>query len=155
MSCHSATIYISIFPFTALQLMEFIITAPLTAIRVPDDYSEENSLSLITSILRLTSKGERLGRKRFPGIYRQRARQNAFKQANKPKSLKWWAFQRGSNLVQANPAGRLKEVHFVWGIEPRQDINPAEKVLGKLWAKDKSPSPETCKIGELLWCVYR
>lgn len=144
MSCHSATIYISIFPFTALQLMEFIITAPLTAIRVPDDYSEENSLSLITSILRLASKGEWLGRcrdraKRFPGIYRQRARQNAFKQANKPKSLKWRAFQRGSNLVQANPAGRLKEVHFMWGIEARQDINPAEKVLGKLWAKLQVP----------------
>lgn len=118
MSCHSATIDISIFPFNALQLMEFIITAPLTAIRVPDDYSEENSLSLITYILRLASKGEWLGRcrdraKRFPGIYRQRARQNAFKQANKLKSLKWRAFQRGSNLVQANPAGRLKEVHFV------------------------------------------
>lgn len=137
MICHSATIYISIFPFTALKLMEFIITAPLTAIRAPDDYSEENSLSLITSILRLASKGEWLGRcrDRFPGIYRQRARQNAFKQANKPKSLKWQAFQRGSNLVQANPAGRLKEVHFVWGIEARRDINPAEKVLGKLWAK--------------------
>lgn len=82
-----------------------------------------------------------------------------FKQPNKPKSLKWQAFQRGSNLVRANPAGRLKGVHFGKGrgldAEARQDINPAEKTLGKSLssttsAKDKSPSTETRQVEEPL-----
>lgn len=101
---------------------------------------------------------------RFPGIYHQRGptkeeEKKMFKQPNKPKSLKWQAFQRGSNLVRANPAGRLKGVHFGRGrgldADARQDINPAEKTLGKSLssttsAKDKSPSTETRQVEELL-----
>lgn len=47
--------------------MEFIITAPLTAIRVPDDYSEENSLSLITSIYISPRKESGLAARDFQG----------------------------------------------------------------------------------------
>lgn len=78
--------------------MNSIITAALTAARVPDDYSEENCSSLITPILCLFEERELLGW-RFSGIfYRQRARQNSSKQPSKVKSLKRQIFQQSSNL---------------------------------------------------------
>lgn len=73
----------SFFYLQLQQLMDSIITAALTAVRVPDDYSEDDSSSLIPSILSLTKKKREAKLvKRFPGIfYRQRARQMG---SNKP-----------------------------------------------------------------------
>lgn len=88
--------------------MDSIITVALTAVRVPDYYTEGDSSLLITS--NSVSCGEkereslswrREGVKRFPGIcYRQKARQNGFKQTLHSKILeKLQAFQWGSNLA--------------------------------------------------------
>lgn len=114
--------------------MDSIITAALTAASVPDGFSEENSSSLVTSSLCLTEKREQMGwrldrAKRFSGIlYRQRARQNTFKQLNISKSFKWQVSQWSSNLLQANPADSRKEIHFMCGVEAQQEINPAGNV---------------------------
>lgn len=110
--------------------MDSLITAALTAVRVPDDYSEENSSSHVSLRKESGLPGAGTELRDFQGssLYRQRARQNGSKQPNKAKSLKRRVFQWSSNLLQANPAGRLKEVHFMWGTQAQQEINPAGKV---------------------------
>lgn len=117
MSCHPKIIQIF---FPAFQLTDFTVTAPATAARGPIDHYQENSLNnlnfCVSSRNESGSAAAGTELRDFQGSTvkgaQQRKKKKTFKQPNKPKSLKWQAFQRGSNLVRANPAGRLKGVYF-------------------------------------------
>lgn len=56
-------------------------------------------------------------------------------------------------LLQANPAGRLKEVYLLWGILAQQEINPGgrfREILSQTSnAKGMSPIQSGWEMGEL------